>query len=205
MKLVVGLGNPGPRYETTRHNIGFLIIDALAARLGLPLRDRGSSRSHHAQVATNGDIALIKPMTYMNCSGAPLSAILDELHLAPEADELLIIHDDLDQGMGQLRLRQGGGAGGHRGILSIQEHLPNVPLYRLKVGIGKPDSGSVEIVDWVLSPFTSAELRQLGGLIPYATAFTLSFLADGPSRTMNRYNQKAPLIFLLNPSDDRVS
>lgn len=207
MKIVIGLGNPGPRYETTRHNVGFLVVDALAEHLGIPLREH---RAYRSAFGRRGDIALLKPMTYMNRSGEPLRAVLQDLNPSPERDDVLIVHDDLDQGLGSLRLRRGGGAGGHRGILSIQDCLPDLDAYRLKFGIGKPPAGAAAgtapapVVDWVLGPFDDDERRQLGGLIPYAASFAASFLQDGPQTAMNRYNQKTPVIFLLNPVNDRV-
>lgn len=153
MKLIVGLGNPGDRYEFTRHNVGFMAIDRLAERWNIRL---GSSKLRGwAGEGTylQEKVILLKPTTYMNLSGESVRAAFNWYRL--EIEDFLVIYDDLDLPTGQLRLREKGGAGGHNGIKSIIQHLGTQEFKRVRIGIDRPAPGR-DISDYVLSPFSAA-------------------------------------------------
>jgi PTH1 family peptidyl-tRNA hydrolase len=152
--LIVGLGNPGRRYQHTRHNLGFDVIDALAQRCGVSLGRR--EREADCGEATLGArrVLLAKPQTFMNVSGRSVSQ-LAERYLQPH-EQLIVIHDDLDLPLGKIRLKRGGGDAGHRGIRSIIEWLGNGDFARVRMGIGRP-ACKADIVAYVLMPFTAEE------------------------------------------------
>ena len=186
MKLIVGLGNPGKRYEATRHNLGFLIIDRIAAQRGMAL----GSKLHDALVGSasiEGEkIVLAKPQTYMNRSGRAVAALLQEFGMA--ADDLIVINDDLDLPFGRIRIRPGGSAGGHRGLSSITESLAGAPFCRVRVGIGRPPEG-MEAAAYVLEPFSAAELEQLSEVVNRGAESVMCLVRDGLEQAMANYNQ----------------
>jgi len=156
-RLIVGLGNPGPKYAPTRHNIGFRIVEALARRHhGEWRRDRGlNSRISHVEL--DGErCALVEPQTFMNHSGRAVRAALERWPQLDPATDLLVVYDDLDLPPGRIRLRPSGGAGGHRGIQDILQELDSRQIPRLRFGVGHPGS-SREVLDWVLSSFDVEE------------------------------------------------
>ncbi len=199
MKIVAGLGNPGPEYEVTRHNVGFLVVDALADAHGL----RFGPRKFDAETARGRidgeEVLLAKPLTFMNLSGRSLAPMAAFHKVAP--GDLLVVHDDLDLEFGRLQLRERGGDGGHNGIRSIIAELGSREFVRLRVGIGRPrrpggQEGATTavvprgaVVDHVLSPFRDDEIPALEQLIGRAVEAIESVLRDGIARTMNRYNQ----------------
>ncbi len=150
MKLVVGLGNPGRKYAKTRHNIGFLCLDAYAHAHKLKFKNR---KKFLGEVAETGKGFLLKPQTYMNLSGNSVKKLVDFYGISPE--DILIIHDDLDLPTGKLRLRFQGGAGGHKGLLSIFPVLGSTDIKRIKFGIDRDDQ--LDPKDYVLSNFHKAE------------------------------------------------
>lgn len=180
MKLVVGLGNPGPEYETTRHNLGFLILDEVSRKLRAPC----SERRYHGHFGRRNDVGLLKPATFMNLSGRSVAEAVLDLHVADE--DLLVVHDELDLPFGQVRLRRGGRSAGHRGVQSILETLDRDAFYRLKIGIGKPLDG--DTVRWVLEPFSAEEAKSLESLLERCAAAVESFVFEGAPRAMNRFN-----------------
>jgi PTH1 family peptidyl-tRNA hydrolase len=149
--LVAGLGNPGREYEATRHNVGFLIADELASRLGGSWRGRFSGEL--AEVRLDGlRLALLKPQTYMNESGRSVGAALRFFKTDPEA--LLVVHDEVDLEPGRLQARLGGGLAGHNGLRSVAQHIRTPEFARLRVGVGRPERGDPRpVADFVLSPF----------------------------------------------------
>jgi PTH1 family peptidyl-tRNA hydrolase len=187
VKLVVGLGNPGPEYELTRHNLGFVILDEVSTKLRVPCAER----RFHGHYGRRNELGLLKPHTFMNLSGRSVEAALRELQTPDE--ELLVVHDELDLPLGHVRLRRGGGAGGHRGVQSIQQALGRDGFFRLKVGIGKPPDG--DTVDWVLEPFPAAEIADVRQVIEYAASAVESFVFEGAARAMNRFNTRHPIEF----------
>lgn len=186
MKLVVGLGNPGKKYERTRHNLGFMIIDQIARQNQVAIREKlcdalvGDWSNHEERVV------LVKPQTYMNHSGESVRALLSHFGSAPE--DLIVIYDDLDLPFGRIRIRPTGGAGGHRGVLSIMESLAEGQFYRVRVGIGRPPDG-VDAVDFVLEDFTLPEVDQLNELISRASEAVVSLLREGGRRAMEQFNR----------------
>jgi len=150
-RLLIGLGNPGPRYAGTRHNIGFLVIDRYASARSASWE---ASRQGHARVARCGEVWLMKPETFMNRSGEAVAAFT-RFHKIT-AEEILLVFDDLDLPAGKLRLRDGGGSAGHRGVSSVCENLGTKQVARLRFGIGRP-AGRIAIEDFVLQDFGPEE------------------------------------------------
>ncbi|MHB8765316.1 MAG: aminoacyl-tRNA hydrolase [Deferrisomatales bacterium] len=183
--LVVGLGNPGARYEATRHNVGFQVLDRLALRGGAG-RSEALGHSLVTQVELSGHrVWLARPQTYMNRSGAAAVALLGCAGLT--GAHLWVVHDDLDLPFGRLRIREAGGHGGHNGIRSIAEALGGGGFGRLKVGIGRPALRGEE-VDHVLSPFAPDEQALLSGLLDRAADAVESIIVEGPVRAMIRFH-----------------
>ncbi len=146
-RLIAGLGNPGTSYARTRHNVGFWFIDTLSARTHTPLRREAKFQGEVGRLP--GGCWLLKPLTFMNRSGASVAAMARFYRLPPEA--LLVVHDDLDLPPGTARLKRDGGHGGHRGLMDIIAHLSDQGFYRLRLGIGHPGH-KAQVVDYVLSP-----------------------------------------------------
>jgi len=167
MKMLVGLGNPGSKYEKTRHNIGFRFLDLLAKSEGLSF---GSAPRFHADTATTtmkGEkVLLVKPQTFMNNSGESVAPLAKYYDIEPS--DITVVYDDLDLPSGKLRIKSGGGHGGHNGLRSINQHLPNADYTRVKIGIGRPPSG--DITPWVLGGADEGdradELRLFDALLP---------------------------------------
>ena len=186
MKLIVGLGNPGKKYERTRHNVGFLVVDRLAQRHGLKVNEEHGN-ALVAEWRVDGDRAVLaKPQTFMNRSGTAVRDLLHEYH--GSAEDLIVIYDDLDLPLGRIRLRAQGSAGGHRGILSIIEYLAGAAFLRVRVGIGRPPEG-IDPADFVLSPFDDQERGDAEKAVERAAAAVGSLLEDGPRHAMELYNR----------------
>jgi len=188
--VIVGLGNPGPRYERTRHNAGFLLVGELGAAHGITL-----GQERHGALVGDGRICarrclLALPQTFMNRSGEPVRRLLSFYDL--DAAALVVVHDDLDLPLGRLRLRRGGGAGGHRGIASIIEHLGTPDFIRLKIGVGRPPHG-VPVERYVLQEFAVAERDLLRESLARGAAALETCLARGLDAAMNACNQPPPL------------
>ncbi|MBN2075463.1 MAG: aminoacyl-tRNA hydrolase [Dehalococcoidales bacterium] len=196
MKLIVGLGNPGRRYERTRHNLGFLCVNRLARECNIKMsKSQGKARTGKGRIAGN-EVLLARPQTYMNLSGESVKLLLNKTRT--ETDELIVIHDDLDLPVGKIRIRFGGGSGGHRGINSIFQETGSRDFYRVRIGIGKPPrfKDNVEIqeddmIDYVLSNFTSDEKKVIEKTIPLASEAVISLIAEGLTTTMNKYNSNS--------------
>ncbi len=158
ISLIVGLGNPGAEYAGTRHNAGFRFVGAVLAEFGGSLRAEGRFSGHTAKIAIAGrEIWLLEPDTFMNHSGEAVSR-LAQYYKIP-IDEILVVHDELDLSPGTVRLKQGGGAGGHNGVADVAEHLGGNGFMRLRIGIGRPASGA-QLVSYVLrrAPVAEQEL-----------------------------------------------
>ncbi|MDQ2800382.1 MAG: aminoacyl-tRNA hydrolase, partial [Armatimonadota bacterium] len=184
-KLIVGLGNPGKEYDRTRHNIGFLVVDAFAKRHGIAV----TKRDHQALGGDGrvGDVRvfLMKPQTYMNLSGQSVAAFLRQKPLA--LGDILVVTDDIALPVGKLRLRAEGSAGGHNGLKSLITHLHGQAFSRLRFGVGAPRDPSVQI-DFVLGQFSRSEQRDVDETIDRAVAALESWLTEGVEPTMNRFN-----------------
>ncbi len=184
MKLIIGLGNPGPRYAQNRHNVGYQCIDRLVQRHGL-----APPKVMFKAYVTSGRIAdtrvvLARPLTFMNLSGQAVRPLLRWYRV--ELADLLVIYDDLDLPLGKIRLRQQGGSGGHKGMRSIIEQLGTEAFPRLRVGIGRPVHG--EPPDHVLSNFTEDESIVMAGALDDAVAAIETFIASGIQAAMNSHN-----------------
>jgi PTH1 family peptidyl-tRNA hydrolase len=186
VKLIVGLGNPGKRYERTRHNLGFLVVDYVAKQNEVAVKRKlcsalvGESSDHGEK------FLFVKPQTYMNRSGEPVKELLRRFHAT--ADDVVVVYDDLDLPFGRIRIRPKGSAGGHRGVLSVMEELAGASFYRVRVGIGRPPQG-VDPVDYVLQPFEAEETAALGGVISRAAEAVMSLLREGSQPAMERFNR----------------
>lgn len=182
IRLIAGLGNPGPNYAKTRHNAGFLVLDELARRHGLRFR-----RGKHAQEAKAPaplGVTLIKPDTFMNLSGTALQAYASMLRLRPE--EMVLVHDDLDLPFGRLRLKTAGGAGGQGGVKDTIAKV-GAGFHRLKLGIDRPPPGR-QVEAWVLSRFADDEGALLAQVVGAAADALELVLSEGMTAAMNRYN-----------------
>ena len=193
MKLIVGLGNPGRGHANNRHNIGFVCLNHFAKMQGIRFdKKQGQARIGSGEVA-GSKVVIAKPQTYMNRSGQSVSLLVDKFNVSP--DNLLVIHDDLDLPLGKIRIRQGGSAGGHKGVGSIITELGSQNFIRIRVGIGRPDKNEGftefsddEIINYVLSDFTSAEKQAITQVIPTVSEAILCLLTEGLVAAMNRYN-----------------
>lgn len=192
MKLIVGLGNPGVRYEKTRHNAGFMVLDRLARMAGNPVF-KEKFEGKYAKLKIHGeDVILLKPETFMNNSGFSVRACMDFFKIDPK--DLLIIYDDLDTPVGSIRLKSKGSAGGHNGLKSVISCVLTSDFDRIRVGIGRDPK--IRIIDYVLTRFRPEEQEDLDEAIERA-AKAAWFAIDHPfSQAMNRYNvrekKKAP-------------
>jgi peptidyl-tRNA hydrolase, PTH1 family len=189
MLLFVGLGNPGPRYARNRHNAGFEILDALARAADAPSwRDKFHGDFSRA-ILGKTEVALLRPMTFMNDSGRSVRAAMSFFHL-PVSD-LLVVHDELDLPFGTLRLKEAGGHAGHNGLRSIFEHVGNGDFHRMRVGIGRPPAGwNAEMADWVLSDFSAAERAALPDVVGRAVKALVDVGERGIAASTNALNTR---------------
>ena len=185
MKLIVGLGNPGRAYARSRHNVGFLCVDGLSKRAGIPLSQRRNSVVLGQGQVEREQVVLAKPRTYMNRSGDALAYLVARFGAA--TSDMLIIYDDMDLPIGKLRIRASGSAGGHRGMQSIIDALGSRDVPRMRIGIGRPmpDSGGVE---HVLGDFSADERPALRDALSSAQDAALDVIAHGLEWAMNHYN-----------------
>jgi PTH1 family peptidyl-tRNA hydrolase len=187
MKLIIGLGNPGKKYERTRHNAGFHVVDELAERLGVAVtREKCRSQTGAASIGTQPAL-LAKPQTYMNDSGSAVAALLRETYSA--APDLIVIHDDLDLPPGIVRVKTGGGHGGHNGLRSIIEQTGTPDFIRVRVGIGRPEPG-VDPADYVLSPYAANEREGAAAAVVTAAEAVITAIEQGATAAMHRFNTK---------------
>jgi PTH1 family peptidyl-tRNA hydrolase len=190
MWLVVGLGNPGREYERHRHNVGFLIADLLAYRLGARF---GRHRRANADVAEARlgfgldapQLVLVKPMTYMNLSGGPVAGLARFYKVDPA--QIIAVHDELDLPYGQLRAKFGGGEGGHNGLRSVSQSLSTKDYCRVRFGIGRPP-GRQDPADYVLTDFSAAERKELDFLVDRSADIVESIIKVGIEATQNAYH-----------------
>ena len=184
--LVVGLGNPGSKYEHTRHNMGFLAVDALAAKEKFQL-NKLRFKAWTATVELAGEKVLVmKPQTYMNLSGESVGEAA-RFYKIP-ADHVLVISDDISLSTGKLRIRPGGSAGGHNGLKSIIQHLGSDQFPRIKVGVGMPQHAEHEVVDWVIGKPLGEDAKILSQTLDKAALAVSAVIAQGPQKAMNQFN-----------------
>jgi len=186
VKLIVGLGNPGKKYQHTRHNLGFLVIDRLAQQNHIALSKKFCDALIGEWSIGGENVILAKPQTFMNRSGTAVKAMLRKYRGGSE--DLLIVYDDLDLPFGRIRIRTQGSAGGHRGVESIMETLAAAPFCRIRVGVGRPPGG-MDAVDYVLEAFDAGEAGALSEILDRAAAAVECLLRDGVQRAMELYNR----------------
>ncbi len=184
--LVVGLGNPGPSYARTRHNIGHLVADELAARTGGKWKQHKQIRAEVIETRISGlRTVLAKPRSYMNESGGPVSGLLKFFKVEPTG--LVVVHDELDIDFGTLRAKFGGGDNGHNGLKSIRKSLGTGEYYRVRFGVGRPP-GRQNPADFVLNEFSSTERKDLPFAVDRTADAVESLLTDGLEATQGKYN-----------------
>jgi peptidyl-tRNA hydrolase, PTH1 family len=184
----VGLGNPGSAYARTRHNVGFLVLDRLAAETKVTFAPEAVQAEAGWAVVSRTPVVLLKPQAFMNRSGPPVASWLTGLALC--AERLVVVHDDLDLPLGRLRLTGGAGSGGHRGVASIQAELGTRDFPRVRVGIGRPDDDE-NAADHVLGEFRPEEYPLVEEMVTRAAAAVLSLIGEGLAAAMGRYNVRA--------------
>lgn len=183
--LLAGLGNPGREYKDNRHNIGFMVMDQLASRLGVKF-SRLESKALIAKVSYEGNsLILVKPQTYMNLSGQAIGSLVKYYKI--NLENLMVIYDDVDLPFGSLRLRPGGGSAGQKGMESIIEKLGESGFPRLRLGIGRPP-GRMEAADYVLKKFSTSEAKFLPEILDRACDAILIYLREGIDSAMNQFN-----------------
>jgi aminoacyl-tRNA hydrolase len=188
MKLIVGLGNPGPKYETTRHNVGWLALD----RMIDAWKASGPKTQNQAEVwsaTVDGEkVLLVKPQTFMNLSGRAVAPLMQFYKCAP--DDLLVLQDEVDLPPATLRIKSGGGAGGHNGLKSIDECIGSNAYHRFRFGVGhtRDFNPRMDVADWVLGQFTQSECDALDPVFDRAIAAAKLFIAGDMRKAMNLYN-----------------
>ena len=185
MKCIIGLGNPGRKYEKTRHNIGFMVIDRLSSDLGIGLSQNKFKCSYGAGYVNGKKVMLVKPQTFMNLSGEGVRPLLDYYKIAVE--DILVLYDDLDLPVGKLRLRQKGSGGGHNGIKSLNQHLATDRYKRIRIGIDRPEPGG-SITGYVLGRFTGEEAPLIDQVTARSAEASSDFVTVPFQDVMTEYN-----------------
>jgi peptidyl-tRNA hydrolase, PTH1 family len=185
--LVVGLGNPGARYESTRHNLGARVVERLAERLGERFRKARFIPTKVAEAKTDGTrLWLVRPLTFMNVSGPPVASFARRHRIGP--DHIVVCHDEIDLPFGTLRLKLGGSTAGHRGLDSVSEALHTKDFYRVRLGVGRPP-GRKEAADHVLDTFPKSEREDVELLIEDAADAVLALIREGLPAAQDRFNR----------------
>jgi PTH1 family peptidyl-tRNA hydrolase len=188
LRIIVGLGNPGARYAATRHNIGWVVVDAVA----LKCRAKVTKSACRALIgfgrAAGREVLLAKPQTFMNLSGESVAGLLK--YTGADHSGLIVVHDDLDLPLGGIRIRKSGGDGGHNGVSSLITELGTGAFVRVRIGIGRPPLG-VDPAEYVLTPFGQEELEVVEEAVGRAAEAVITIIAEGPDKAMNRFNRAA--------------
>lgn len=188
MFVIVGLGNPGKKYENTRHNAGFLAIDALAEKYGISITEKKHKALCGTGVIEGTKVLLVKPQTFMNLSGESVGEIMNFYKLDPE-EEMLVIYDDVSLAPGNIRIRKKGSAGGHNGIKSLIAHTGTQGFMRIKVGVGEKPSGW-DLADYVLGQFTDEDNTKLKEIMPDIMGAAVLMMQGDVDKAMNDFNGK---------------
>ena len=194
MKIIIGLGNTGKHYQNNRHNVGFRCIDHIADKYSIPLKKRLCQSDIGQGTIAGCEVLLAKPRTFVNLSGNAVEGLLTKFKAEP--GDLLVVHDDLDLPSGRIRVKLGGKSGGHRGIKSIIDSIGSQDFCRIRIGISRPDNESSqyrdedEIVDYVLSDFTSGEEEIIQPAVARVADTIECILAEGIAIAMNKYNRR---------------
>jgi len=191
--LIVGLGNPGKKYETTRHNVGFMFVDRLSRSSGIRCNNLASDALWGQGVIAGEEVVLLKPLTFVNLSGVPVREFTSELSLPVES--VIVVYDDCDLPAGKVRIRKNGGSGGHRGVESVIMSLGSVEFPRIRLGIGRPAGGAGggegaggDLRDYVLSPFDADEVDRIDEMLTRAVSAVEVLITEGLQSAMNRFN-----------------
>ena len=185
--MIVGLGNPGPTYANTRHNVGYLVADVLAARIGAGLKAHASKRADVVEGRLAGERVVVgRARSFMNDSGGAVSTLAKYYDV--ESDRIVVIHDEIDIGLGQLRVKFGGGDNGHNGLKSVRKALGTGEFFRVRIGVGRPN-GRAEVHDHVLKSFSSAERKELPLLVDEAADAVESLISKGLEPTQAAFNR----------------
>lgn len=188
--LIVGLGNPGPEYAKTRHNVGFRCLDIVAGKLGCAV-DKGKFQGLYGVTSYHGSkVYLLKPLTYMNLSGRSVLQLSAYFHIPPE--RIVVLFDDISLEPGRLRVRGNGSAGGHNGIKSIIQELGSQDFPRVKIGVGAKPHPDFDLAAWVLSTFSASEEKALAVSLENGARAALTILDQGVSQAANAYNGSHP-------------
>lgn len=187
MKVVAGLGNPGPEYSATRHNVGFMVAELFAARAGIALKKKGHQAIYGVGRCNSQDLMVLLPQTFMNRSGASVGSVAKAQQLKPE--NLVVIHDEIDLPFGTLRIKAGGGHGGHNGLRDIRSVLGSGDFTRLRIGVGRPPAGG-DVARHVLREFSPKEKKQLDDLLLLAVEALEMLLNEGVQPAMNAFNNR---------------
>jgi PTH1 family peptidyl-tRNA hydrolase len=187
LKLIVGLGNPGTEYAATRHNIGFMVVSLLAGRNGISLKRKGHQGFYGTGRIAGEEATLLLPQTYMNRSGASVASAYQSLGVEP--GDLVVVHDEIDLDFGCVRIKTGGGHGGHNGLRSIAGVLGETGYHRLRMGVGRPPAGG-DVSGFVLSRFNVSERKQLQNYIDSAVDALELLVQKGAAEAMSRYNNR---------------
>lgn len=185
MKCIIGLGNPGKKYENTRHNIGFTVIDTFSEQYGLQLTKRKFNCLYETTHIESNQVLLVKPQTFMNLSGEGVKPLIDFYRIQPE--NIVVIYDDLDLPLGKIRLRTKGGHGGHNGIRSLIDHLGTKEFNRVRIGIGRP-TDNTPVVNYVLQTFRQEEQGDVQQVIDQTIKACETWFTSSFNDAMNRFN-----------------
>lgn len=185
MKLIFGLGNPGDRYSATRHNIGFMAVDKLATRKNKIIGTLKKKNLTAKCLIDQEEVILAKPRTFMNLSGEAVTSLASFFKI--DAENIIVIHDDLDLDFGRIKIKIGGGHGGHNGIRSIVSYLGSGDFTRIKIGIGRPQTGG-DISGYVLNPFSVEEKGDLDRILERSAEAAEAVVREGALKAMNRFN-----------------
>lgn len=186
--LIAGLGNPGARYDRTRHNVGFDVVERVAERAGISLREKRFNANLGSGRISGESVVLCKPQTFMNRSGDSVGPMAGWYKLPPE--QLVVLHDDLDIPFGDVRVKMGGGHGGHNGLRDLVRALPSPDFVRVRIGVGRPPP-RMDVASFVLERWAPEEAEQLDGIVERAADAVEAVLADGVKAAMNRMNGEA--------------
>ncbi len=184
--LLVCLGNPGEKYENTRHNVGFMVADELGERQNAPIQKLKFKALTNLFTISGEKVLVMKPVTYMNLSGEAVRQAADFYKITPE--HILVVSDDTALAVGRLRVRRGGSAGGHNGLKNIIQHLGTDQFPRIRVGVGEKPHPDYDMADWVLGKFQGEDLAAIQKAVVRAADCVECFLKDGPDRAMNQFN-----------------
>lgn len=185
MKMIVGLGNPGKKYEQTRHNVGFLAIDEIARKLDAPAMQSKFNGMYTVVHRPEGKVMLVKPLTYMNLSGECVRPLMDYYNI--DVEDVIVLYDDLDFPPGEMKMRQKGSAGGHNGMKSLIAHLGTTDFKRIRLGVGRPTNG-MKITDYVLGNFSKEEMPDIQQMIDQSADACIDWLQSPFNEVMNKFN-----------------